>query len=79
MIIEVTQDDIDKGEPRACLSCPVTLALNRITGEECHVGSYIRIPNFGTFNYPGQVIEFINNFDMGRPVNPFSFELHATT
>lgn len=34
VIVDVTEDDISKGDPRDCKECPVALAILRAGGEE---------------------------------------------
>lgn len=83
MIINVTQEDIENGIRHSCFSCPIALAVKRETGCNCSVESAnfhlkARIFMMGSYEayFPGKEAEdFINNFDGGKPVKPFSFEL----
>ena len=77
MRIEVTQEDIEKGEPCDVCACPIALAIQRKLGRGgCEI-------NFSTIDLgPGQVVatpysarQFIRAFDDHLPVKPFSFEL----
>ena len=78
MIIEVTQEDIEKGIRMSSLSCPIALALRRTTGRDLRVGHlHIRDGE----NFSNGVIahstwsmqKFIDHFDSGEPVKPFRF------
>ena len=76
MKIDVTQEDIDRGVKGACTQCPVALALARafpdvyvdVATTQLLVGDeFIRAPSV--------VSIFIEDFDDGEPVQPFSFDL----
>lgn len=85
MLVEVTQDDIDNGQPRKGESCPVALAINRAIGQGyCIVGQAILIfndangwtyANGRTYAMPRIVRQFIHEFDNIRTGTPFTFEL----
>lgn len=80
MIIEVIQDDIDNGQRNRCRYCPIALALSRTTGKTWEVG-YSNCSLMGHYNHlhlPDNATAFINLFDGGRTVRPFSFELEYT-
>lgn len=81
--VEVTLDDIAKGEREACERCPIACALIRaagtprafVDGEVMAAGDWegifpragIRVP------MPPEAAEFAMAFDDGRPVKPFTF------
>lgn len=74
-IINVTQSDIDNGKKDSCVACPIALALNRIA--PCRVFKQ-GIAIYSTFRIvpiPQSVKMFIQKFDAGLPVQPFSFAL----
>ena len=80
--IEVTQEDIDKGEGYHCTRCPIALALCRATGWRWLVRRKIAVSNDGhccnTYNLPEAVQAFIVKFDSSGKFNlgkPFTFEL----
>jgi len=81
MIIKVTQEHIENGCKKACLFCPVALALEARTGKEWSVGIYDAYcthksddgPTLHTL--PDSAKDFILYFDSGLPVEPFEFEL----
>ena len=89
IIVEVTQEDIDKGERDHCTLCPIALALHRATGEVWDVGNkYVRLKDFGELvveNWdiwekylilmPDTAKTFIRIFDKTGQGEPFSFEL----
>lgn len=77
MKIRVLKSHIKKGIPRQFSSCPVALAVKKAMpgcrrievgyGWISVDGNDIRIPN--------KVEEFIKNFDKGKKVEPFEFNL----
>lgn len=76
MKISLTQDDIDNGLPDDCEDCPVALAIKRVN-PDAYVTAYsheITIDRV-KFEVPLSVSVFINNFDDGRHVKPFEFDL----
>ena len=90
MRIEVTAEDIAKGERLRACRCPVALALSRAGFEEPEV-----YPSYGPDDYSpggaGEIIaggdrfalpltvdRFVAAFDEGKPVEPFAFDLDAT-
>lgn len=73
--IDVTQKDIDEGAQGRCEDCPVTLALQRVVPD-----ARVYSSRFFTFDgylkaAPPAVHRFIYDFDLGKPVQPFSFPL----
>ena len=80
MRIEVTQEDIDNGEKRKCDTCAVAIAAHRafkdciilVDGEQMDV---IRNGKWKVIDLPDSATRFIEDFDAGRPVQPFSFEV----
>jgi hypothetical protein len=79
MKIEVSQDDINFGRRRSTGYCPIALAAQRTTGEKWIVGSNMMwkqdSPQDDNLYFAPEVELFIKNFDEGKPVNPFSFEI----
>lgn len=89
MKIEVTQQDIDKGICRGPYLCPVARAVKRATRRQ-KVGVWadeeapldkafkVEIPkdNF-YFKVPTKVNNFVQNFDSGNIVKPFTFVLRG--
>lgn len=78
--VDVTQQDIDCGYPSSGLTCPVALALKRIRPSEAgwvcagplelHIGGQ-------KWETPDEVFQFMDNFDKGKAVKPFSFTLEV--
>lgn len=71
--IEVLLEDIWNGlyaEPR---KCPIALATKRAMPKikVCVKGGYLDL--HGHISYPAEVSKFINDFDAGKKVHPFSF------
>lgn len=87
MLIKVTQECIDRGERQICFSCPVAIAINRAlpAGQRCIVSAImIKIYKdyrmldsdiIKTIDTSDEVRNFIKDFDSGREVQPFEFEL----
>lgn len=78
MIIEVTQEDIDAGIKKNCTKCPIALAVQR-----AFKNSSLEIGGLSVYQDCHKVCEmpyearvFVQCFDDGKPVNPFTFELH---
>jgi len=69
--ISVTQEDIDKGTSRSAY-CPVALAVKRLGYKDVHVLGEIRADDF-RFSVPLLAAKFIDRFDEGKPVYPFTF------
>ena len=79
MKITVTQEDIENGSPSEWDACPVALALARATGKKwlvCPTRFKLPAPdNYGNgppMSY--EVSTFVEAFDSGKPVEPFTFE-----
>jgi hypothetical protein len=77
--IDVTADDIRRGRRDDALACPVALALDRATGEPWGVDPKIMIEaTYGRMaGTPPEVASFVCDFDAGREVAPFSFDLEV--
>lgn len=71
MKIEVTQEHIDKGTPCTASDCPVALAI----GHNCRVYIHSVTINGLKYSIPENVTDFIDRFDAGHSVQPFTFEL----
>lgn len=65
LTIEVTQDDIDMGEPGLHCLCAVALAIKRVTGQRASVGlnSIGLRPDGPEVPTPTDMAEFIDLFD----------------
>lgn len=76
MKINVTQDDIDCGIIGNCELCPIALAILPIVSPLPVEVDNCCIEIGGVqYNSPNSVCQFIDDFDNGKPVKPFSFEL----
>lgn len=91
LILEVTQEDIDKGKRGNCCLCPIALALmrkfNLDTSEDSLDSASVGLTMASIFPVmdkerkpqyfymPDEASEFIKNFDSKVPVKPFSFTL----
>lgn len=76
--VDVTQEDIDKGIKHDAACCPIALAFRRLY-PFCMAGVY----NLFFCDQDGiaimkaplepEAVEFIKDFDCGKPIQPFSF------
>ena len=81
MRIEVTAQDIRKGKKSNCMRCPVALAVKRLLpGHEVWADS-LSIDVWTHDEYrrvattPKKVATFMDRFDTGQPVKPFTFTM----
>lgn len=76
--VNVTQGDIGNGIQCSRHSCPIALAVKRVTHEDCLSVGAFQI-NYGPASKSLQLAEdainFACRFDMGQPVKPFTFQL----
>ena len=77
MNIQVTQEHIKQGVRRDCHYCPVALALRETLTEANYTGVFSTGINVDGVMHPTieSVKDFMDAFDGGLPVEPFSFEL----
>lgn len=79
MLVKVTKLDIKRGDRLNPVRCPVARALRRALGysRKVRVGFYT-VKMFGKVELlPPPVIRFIEDFDSGAVVAPFSFRIKA--
>ncbi len=69
MLIEVTESHIAAGKRQSCFSCPIALA----TGGFVTLG-YILV-NKLRYRVPGNVVEWMKDYDEEKEVRPISFYL----
>jgi hypothetical protein len=84
--VDVTQADIEAGETGDCSNCPVALAVRRAAVaaglpdadwvEVCF--PRIKIGHVA-FSFPRGIGQFVDDFDAGESVRPFSFDLDRPT
>lgn len=78
MKISVTQDHIDAGLPRSPFSCPIALACQEAGLDNPGVDQ-VFIDAVGVHAaIPPAASCFIGDFDGGRSVQPFEFEIDET-
>ncbi len=78
MKINVTAEHIKRGKPKSCVYCPVALALKEQFAPVVFNGWYVWCPPLvkgALIEMPQEVLDFAADFDAGKPVEPFSFEL----
>ena len=85
MKIGVTKHDIDNGIQNKCQLCPIALAVKRkINGEVIVFGNGISIfitdiiRSYRYYKLPLKAKNFIQRFDDGKKVKPFTFEARKT-
>jgi len=84
--VGVTEQDINWGSPNNCETCPVARAIERAVGDpsiRVSVGLHtIRLRKWFHTTHsallPGShpVAVFVQKFDKGEPVEPFSFDVN---
>lgn len=76
MKIKVTEEHIAKGRRGCCERCPVALAIREMTPcESVRVSSVILRIADTHVALPWHAGVFVTDYDQGRPVQPFEFEL----
>lgn len=82
MIIRVTQEHIARGERQDCEKCPIALAAKDCWPNSGQVMAELQLELFDyngqeyyTYALPEVALEFIKNFDKGKEVKPFEFEM----
>lgn len=77
IIIEVTEEDIKSGRRHSYSKCPIALAIRRAFardyGVAVGVGSFC--VGIDVWKLSRRAQNFIQNFDEGCPVKPFSFRI----
>ena len=75
--MRITQQDIDTAVKDNAFGCAIAVALNREFDYEISVSGWIRV---GKKYYLGQdeVLDWIADFDRGKPVKPITIELVDT-
>lgn len=85
LTVEVTQDDIAAGKPEEALSCPIALAVCRQLGVNAELNADVGTVDVENnlwihdedisyvYPLPDEARDFIANFDIDGPVDPFKF------
>lgn len=85
ILLNVTQDHINRGKRQDCSACPIALALmDQFPGAEVEVsgvGILIkkRLKDYKKYWSNPETAKFISTFDYGFPVKPFSCKLVEIT
>lgn len=74
MKIDVVQEDINHGKRENPLACPIALAIGRSIGTVSVEVNTVRSKTHWVY-LPMKAQVFIRDFDAGKLVQPFSFEL----
>lgn len=83
MQIEVTTALIRAGHRNSNGHCPVGLAIRKATGKRMKMighalddNTFVSLAGDEQIFYgPRELMQFVHDFDMGRPVEPFTFSL----
>lgn len=75
IVVEVTQADINFGIRMSSCDCPVAMAIQRKTRMPIRVGANLITWPSCNVQHPPAVRQFITQFDRGKFVEPFSFDL----
>jgi len=76
MKICVTQADIESGKPLTITKCAVACALRRCVKSFVWLNNYVVCTGKDKYvNLPERASNFTRNFDDGKPVKPFTFDL----
>jgi hypothetical protein len=81
MKIEVTEEHIQRGQRGHACKCPVALAATEAFGRQVYVHfDTIQIPDMDDliFIASERIRQFTRDYDLSRPVTPFSFEVDMT-
>ena len=76
--IDVTADDIQRGQRGNCRTCPVARAVAKRVFGRIGVGiALITVGRVVEVSTPDVVVEFIRKFDWKGKADPFSFEIRV--
>lgn len=83
ILVEVTEDHIENGTPDDCETCMVALAIKpylKRNQDFCIDGTHLLLTTENKDNpklipLPVEVQFFINKFDSGKRISPFTFKL----
>ena len=76
MKVRVTARDIKRGMKGDIDNCPIALALRRHKGmEDAEVGGLASVRRLAVGSLPLEAVKFVGDFDAGKRVKPFEFEL----
>ncbi len=82
--VEVTKEDIIDGVPLCSDQCALARALSRVLGDGLKVTYsnvekvawvYAQSTHYWLVNLPKACFQFAKDYDSGKPVHPFTFEL----
>jgi hypothetical protein len=76
LTVNVTAEDIRNGVREASRRCPIARAINRTLNVEDGVEVcefHIQTDDDTMFSMPAEATRFVEDFDHGKPVEPFEF------
>lgn len=80
MKISITQSDIDQGKRHEARFCPIAMAASRAFHRDIWIGwirgySHPHVSPEVVFSLPADARVFVQEFDDGKEVQPFEFEV----
>lgn len=78
MIVNITQEHIDRGQKGRAHRCPMALAVRdqlNLSTEQVAVTQYTLYIDCKSYILPPTASNFVRAFDAGREVSPFTFEV----
>lgn len=75
MRLNISQDDIDKGEPMDKCNCPIARAIYALTGRVAWVDGESAFVGDQCATLPPRARRFVMLFDNGKPVKPVKIVL----
>lgn len=73
--IDVTAEDIVNGVRGVAFACPIARAVKRMGSSQVYVAYGCLECDEGEGFLPKSASDFVDRFDEGLPVSPFSFEV----
>ena len=81
MTVTITNDHIQRGMKSNAKYCPIAIALSELYPHRMNkirvTNGNVTITGVDFYSLPFTAYEFINKFDAGETVNPFSFEIEG--
>jgi hypothetical protein len=77
-VLEVKQEHIDRGHQHSCWRCPLALAFNTEFDAACVMRKNVILlkgDRYFSFFFDGPAVQFIEDFDAGKEVQPTTFTL----
>ena len=75
LVVTVEADDIQHGRAKCGSKCPIARATERASGQHVYVHKTAVDIAMWTYHLPKAAVQFIEDFDMGFQVDPFTFTI----